>query len=113
MEDTMINCTENTDIEVYINSTPAVLIYFSHEECNVCKVLKPKVITLLKNEFQKIKMMFCDTTKYPEKAAQKSIFTVPTILVFFEGKEFIRESRNISIDGLKKQIERPYSMMFE
>ena len=90
----------------------AFLVYFSHEKCNVCKVLKPKIEELLKIEFPKIKMFYADTVLTPEIAAQNSLFTVPTILVYFDRKEFIRKSRNIGINELQKAIERPYSMMF-
>ncbi|PLX21577.1 MAG: thioredoxin [Marinilabiliales bacterium] len=89
------------------------LFYFSHEKCNVCKVLKPKIYNLLKNEYPKLKMFYCDTEYYPEIAGQNSVFTVPTILVFFDGKEFFRKSRNIGIDELSSILDRPYSIFFD
>lgn len=107
-----VNLRSIGEFENFIQSNEAVLIYFSHKECNVCKVLRPKVQEMIENEFGKIIIAYCDTVLYPEIAAQRSIFTVPTILVFFEGKEFIRVSRNISIDELAKQIDRPYQMIF-
>jgi len=90
----------------------AVLIYFSNNTCSVCKVLKPKIHELLNTYFPLIQMYYCDTTEKPEIAAQNSIFTVPTILIFFDSKEFIRKSRNIGISELQKEIERPYLLMF-
>lgn len=104
-----------TSIEEYhftIKSNQGVLIYFSHDKCNVCKVLKPKIKELLQKEFPNIKMYYTDTVLYPEIAAQNSVFTAPTILIFFEGKEFLRKSRNVGIEELKKEIERPYNLMF-
>ena len=95
-----------------ISNEDGVLVYFSHEKCNVCKVLKPKVTKLLSEEFTNLKMIYADTVKSPEIAGQNRVFTVPTILVFLGGKEYIRASRNISVDELKKQISRPYGMMF-
>lgn len=92
---------------------PGVLFYFSHEKCNVCKVLKPKIHDLLKASFPKIEMFYCDTVLYPEIAGQNSIFTVPTLLIFFDGKEFLRKSRNISIDELGNELKRPYSIFFD
>ncbi len=95
-----------------INNNEAVLVYFSHEQCNVCKVLKPKVKTMLDKNFPKIKMYYADTVLYPEIAAQNSIFTVPTIAIYFDSKEFLRLSRNVSIKELQEKIERPYELMF-
>ena len=96
-----------------IKTNKGVLFYFSHEECNVCKVLKPKIYNLLLNKFPRIKMYYSNTFFYPEIAAQNSIFTVPAILIFFDGKEFIRKSRNIGTEELRKEIERPYGLIFD
>lgn len=96
-----------------IEKEDTVLFYFSHEQCNVCKVLKPKVAELLVSEFPKMKMYYCDTKKSPELAAQNSIFAVPTILIYFGGRELVRKSRNFGVNELREQIERPYSMIFE
>ncbi len=90
----------------------AVLGYFSTEKCNVCKVLKPKVAELIDQEFPKMKLVFVDAEKVPEAAAQNRVFTSPTILVFFDGRETIRKSRSIGIDELRREISRPYSLIF-
>jgi len=91
---------------------PAMLAYFSTEACNVCKVLKPKVEELIEAEFSKIKLAYIKSDKLPEVAAQNQIFTAPTIVVFIEGREYIRKSRSIGISELQREIEHPYSMMF-
>ncbi|NOR74994.1 MAG: thioredoxin [Draconibacterium sp.] len=91
---------------------PALLGYFSTEACNVCKVLKPKVEELIESNFPKIKLAYIKSDKLPELAAQNQVFAAPTILVFIEGREYIRKSRNIGISELQREIERPYSMMF-
>lgn len=91
---------------------PALLGYFSTDVCNVCKVLKPKVAELLQTQFPKIKMAYVRSDVLPDVAAQHQVFAAPTILVFFEGREYIRKSRNIGISELRHEIERPYSMMF-
>ncbi len=91
----------------------AVLIYFSHEQCNVCKVLKPKIAELLDAHFPKMKMYYADTVKNPEIAGQNKIFAVPTVVCFFGGRETIRKSRSIGLNELGEQIERPYEMIFE
>ena len=96
-----------------IQNEEGVVVYFSHEACNVCKVLKPKVAEMLEEKFPKLKMVYSDTVKIPEAAGQNRVFAVPTILVFLDGREYIRASRNISVDDLQMQIERPYNMMFE
>lgn len=101
------------NLQERINKEAALLVYFSHDECNVCKVLKPKVIDLLNDEFEKIGFEYVNTVENKEIAAQNHVFTVPTVLVFFEGKESFRWSRNISIGDIAHSLTRPYSLLFE
>lgn len=94
------------------SKSDAVCIYLSTQECNVCKVLKPKVYQMLKDEFEKIDFYYVDLNQSREIAGQLSVFSVPTILIYFTGKETIRASRNIHLEDLKDQIERYYKMIF-
>ncbi len=103
---------EPQELMEIIKTEPAVLIYFSHAACNVCKVLKPKIKSLLEEDFDQIKMVYVDTVLHPEIPAQMSIFTVPTIVVFLEGKVYFKWSRNISIQQIKRELGRPYQMLF-
>lgn len=101
------------DYQQIIQDEKAVLFYFSHEQCNVCKVLKPKIAELLGTDFPEMKMFYIDTVNLPLISGQERIFAVPTLIVFFEGKEYIRKSRNIGLDELRREIERPYGFIFE
>lgn len=90
----------------------ASLFYFSHDDCSVCKVLKPKVYDLLTDTFPEIKMYYVDIRKTPEISGQNSIFAVPTILVYMDGQEVLRKSRNIGLGELESQISKPYGIFF-
>ena len=90
----------------------AVCFYLSTPECNVCKVLKPKIIDMLENDFPGIIFCYVDVNEAKEISGQLSVFSVPTILVYFEGKETIRASRNVHIEELREQIDRYYKMIF-
>lgn len=100
------------DLERIIDSIPAVLLYFSTPECNVCKVLKPKVKQLLREKYPDIALYYIDCTALPEVAARFSVFAVPTLLVYFDGKETIRKSRYLGIDELDDAIRRPFQIFF-
>lgn len=101
------------DFRNVLDENEAVLAYFSTEACSVCKVLKPKVIQMITEFFPHIKAVYIQSDHLPELTAQFRIFTVPTVAVFFEGRETIRKSRAFGIDELKGQISRPYSLLFE
>ncbi len=98
--------------EQLVASEPALLAYFSTNECNVCKVLKPKVMELIQAEFPEIGLVYVEINAQPEVAAQNRIFAVPTIVVYFDGREFIRKSRNFGIDELRQELQRPYRFLF-
>jgi len=52
-----------------------------------------------------------DTSVDQELAAHYSVFSIPTVLVFLDGREFLRKSRHMSVDEVVREIERPYSIM--
>lgn len=100
------------DIKKEIQSNDAVMIYFSGENCGVCKALKPKIQSSFEINFPKIKQIFISANNYPQIAAHFSIFTIPSILVYFDKKETKRESRHISVDQLIQSTKRPYELFF-
>lgn len=108
----MNNAITLEKFEHLVNSEKGVVFYFSTPECNVCKVLKPKMIELLETEFPEMKFVYVNAAESKELAAQKNIFAVPTILFYFEGSELIRKSRNINLTELAGDIARPYDMLF-
>ncbi len=100
-------------LEELLTEKRGVLLYFSNDMCSVCKVLKPKVSELLREKFPKIEERYIDIDKSSLLSGQHRVFTIPTILIFFDGKEQSRLSRNISLHQLSEAIERPYSIIFE
>ncbi len=98
-------------IDTLLKEEVGVVLYFSTQACNVCKALKPKIEERFKENFPDIKMVYIDCEESPEISAGYSVFSVPTILVFLQGKEFARESRNVSVDILVEKIRRPYDIM--
>jgi thioredoxin 1 len=93
-------------------SEPALLAYFSTDGCNVCKALKPKVEKLTETRFPNIRVVYVKSDVFPDVAGQHRVYTAPTILVFFEGRETIRKIRNIGIEELRRELERPYAILF-
>ena len=101
----------NEQLDEIIRENIGAIVYFSTPTCNVCKALKPKVMAEFEENFENIQRVFVDATLSPEVASKYNVFAVPTILVFLDGKEFARESRNVSVAGLVEKISRPYEIM--
>jgi thioredoxin-like negative regulator of GroEL len=80
------------------------LVYLSRTDCNVCKALLPKVETMARE--MEVKMLYVNLDNVSEAAGQFSIFSIPALLLFIDGREYLREVRYISIDEVARQITR-------
>lgn len=100
------------EIKSLIEESTIVILYFSTEHCNVCKTLKPKLDKLLEG-FPQIVSRYVDLEKFSEASGLFTVFSIPTIIVMIEGKESIRESRNISLMQFQDKISRYYQMIYE
>ena len=113
MEDSIHKIDNISGLNMMIQTKQALLIWFSHDDCNVCNAVFPKIKKMRDHSFPAIDIAWCDTVKNPEIAAHYSIFTVPALMLYFDGKEYIRAIRNINPSELGHQIQRLYSMAFD
>lgn len=88
-------------------------IYFSAPSCGVCQVLEPKIREMMKDTFPKLKAFHIDSSEQPEIAAQLGFYTNPSLLVYLDGKEFLRRSRSIGITQVEEDIKRTYNLLFD
>jgi len=112
VETSEITITSLDEFKEFTSKNGGTVTYFSTPTCNVCKVLKPKLKELLAEHFPEMKFAYVNTVEAMELAAQNQVFAVPTILFHLDGKEFIRKSRNVNLNVLAEELERPYEMMF-
>lgn len=98
-------------INEVINTGEPVLIYFSGENCSVCKVLKPKIEKEVKEQLPKFQMIEVKTDIELELSRTFSIFSIPTTIIYFDKKEFKRYGRNMSVQLFIDEIKRPYELM--
>ena len=49
----------------------------------------------------------------PELAVRHMVFSVPTLIIFFEGRESLRLSRNLSLSELHDKLRRGYRLLFD
>ena len=99
------------NIDKIIKENLAVMIYFSAPSCNVCHALKPKLFEAMDKNFEKFKIVSVDVSLSQDVSAHFGVFAIPTVLVFLDGKEFLRKSRHMSVDMVIKEIQRPYEIM--
>ncbi len=101
------------DFEQIKKTERAFILYITDNQCNVGESVAPKLKKLISERFPKLSLYQTLISLTPELSSQLSVFVVPTILVFFEGKQCIQKSRSFSLEALQQEIDRYYQMVFE
>lgn len=88
-----------------------LLLYFSAEPCTVCHAMLPKLQKTLMEmrdaeEGRDYHLVVIESEKHPEICGQLLVFTVPTLLIFWEGREVLRESRFIDLNQIKRILSQ-------
>ncbi|WP_368505327.1 thioredoxin family protein [Alkalihalophilus sp. As8PL] len=108
----MKELTAIDEVDTFIEENKFSFIYVSRTNCSVCHALLPQVKEVL-SQFPNIQLGFVNADELEEIAGRLSIFTVPALLFFVEGKEVIREARFVQIEALREKIGRIYEMNAE
>ncbi len=103
----------NEKLESLIKDNVAAMVYFYSDKCAPCVSLRPKVLEMAEEKFPKMSLAYVNSEKNPSLPAKYGAFSSPTLIIFFDGKEYRRESKYISISQLSESIARPYKMIFE
>lgn len=108
----MIELNSKEEVLEVLEKSNSVLLYFGATNCGVCEVLRPKIEIETSFNFSKMKQVYINSNKNIDISSHFNIFSSPAILVFFEGKEFKRYGRNISLDIFNSEIKRLYEMVY-
>lgn len=107
----MIDIKDRNEVANLIKDNKMSIIYFTGSTCGACEAIKGKIESIL-NEYPKIACREVNGEKYIDLAAEYDVFSLPIMLLFIEGKEFLRLGRNVNLLELKGDIERYYNMIF-
>jgi thiol-disulfide isomerase/thioredoxin len=106
---------ENTfsfaELENLLKQENTSALYFTSPGCGVCHTLKPKLEAMLQAEFPLIQFIEINIPDHPEITGQHRVFTSPTLLVFFDGKEYLRSVRNMGVTQIMEKLKRPYLLL--
>lgn len=106
----MIEIFTLEEMESKIREDRMVLFFISRPECGVCGVLQRKV-EVLTSPFKNLQTYYINLNSDESIAGQFSIFTIPAVLLYIDGKEYVREARYISMDLLEKSIRRVLDLL--
>ena len=85
-----------------------VLVDFFAEWCGPCKLTSP-IIDELASEMPEIKFVKVDVDANQDLASQYSVFSIPTFLIFKEGKVVSQFVGAQSKEGFKSEINKVLS----
>lgn len=101
------------ELNLLIQSEASLFVLYGGEQCGVCQAIKPKIQIGLGQFFPEIKAVYIDCHKTTDICAQKGVFTLPVIQVYFSGQKFIEEVRSFGLNKLFDDMRRPYEMMYK
>ncbi len=99
---------EYKDLETILNTikeNKLTLLTGSTRDCGVCIAVKPRIEKIL-DKYSHVKNVYVYVDDLEAAAGEFMIFTVPTIILFAEGKEVHRESRIIDFQQLEFELAR-------
>lgn len=99
-------------VEDFINEHRLTFLYISRPTCSVCHGLFPQVQALMEN-FPKIHLGHINASEVTEVAGRFSVFTVPVLLLFVEGKEYIREARIVHMQLFEEKLDKIYKNLLD
>lgn len=100
------------ELKSTVENRQMVVVYYSNDSCNVCKVLKPRINEMINKDFPMVEMVYIDIEKSPVISGQYRVFSIPTIDIYIEGKEHARFSRNVTLYEFERALQKPYEMLF-
>ncbi|PFG12571.1 thioredoxin family protein [Bacillus sp. es.036] len=85
-------------------------LYLYGTNCSVCHALLPQVEDVLK-DFPQITREKLNVHEIPEAAGAFSVFTIPVLLLYVNGKESIREARFVNIESFRSSLNRIVTLL--
>lgn len=94
----------NFEIEV-LKSKEIVLVDFYAQWCSPCKMTRP-IIEQLAEEIKNVKFVKVDVDQNQELSSQHQIFSIPTFLIFKDGKVVNQFVGALSKEGFLSEINK-------
>ncbi len=88
-----------------LKSSKPVLVDFFAEWCGPCKKLAPLLEELSNQKKDQVDMYKLDVDKVGEMAEQYMVQSIPTLIIFKDGKEISKQIGGLSKADLKKWVE--------
>ena len=92
--------------EVLSSNKELILVFGKGLNCSVCSAVEDRVNSTYPAKFPNLKIYYINIHENPEFRGQSLIFSVPTLMLYFEDKEVHRESRIIDFTKMENVINK-------
>ena len=92
-----------------LNQKGLVFVDFYADWCGPCKMTSP-IIEELANEVKEVKFVKVNVDENPDLASQHNIFSIPTFLIFKDGKIVHQFAGVRGKEGFLSEIEKAKTM---
>lgn len=100
----MKKITSVQEFEQFIQQ-PYRLVYFARLWCAVCHAMKPKVMQWLK-QYPTLEIGEVNLDELPEISGQQLILSAPTLCLYLEGKELMRQAGYIDLMRFERVLSQ-------
>ncbi|MCB1849342.1 MAG: thioredoxin family protein [Gammaproteobacteria bacterium] len=104
--------THEAELEQRIALHPALAVWFFSSKCEICSSLKPRLERFFTDSFPRMSLAEVACAALPQTAAAHSVFSVPTLIVYLEGRASLRATRHIPLATLGPRLQRSYDLLF-
>lgn len=93
------------EVKGVVENNELAFVFLYGEHCSVCHGVLPQVKPIVE-KYGQIATIQADVENIPELSGEYTVFTVPVVLLFFNGKEVLRMARFIETDKLSYQLNK-------
>lgn len=93
------------EVKAVVEQNELAFVFLYGEHCSVCHGVLPQVKPIVE-AYETIAKVQADVENIPELSGAYTVFTVPVILLFYNGKEVLRMARFIESDKLSHQLKK-------
>lgn len=103
--------TSTNTADDFIKENQLAFLYITRPNCSVCHGLLPQVQNLME-KYPKINLGHINAEEVEDVASRFSVFTVPVLLLFVNGKEYLREARIVHMQLFEDKMDKIYKFVF-
>ncbi|GAE94987.1 thioredoxin [Gracilibacillus boraciitolerans JCM 21714] len=99
------------EIDQFIEANQLSFLYIAKNNCSVCHSLLPQIEKIM-NNYINIATGYILIDDLPSIAGCLSIFSAPVLILFVEGKEYLREARIVHLDHFQDKLDKIYANFY-